>query len=127
MPAPFSAYLVFDVHRGGAELDQRFHGARDVECARPETGIDIDQQRQRADVGDAAHIGQHVVEIADAEIGQAQRAGGNTTTRQIDGFEADAFRHAGVIGVDGARDLQRFFGGDGGAKTCAGGREFRRA
>ena len=28
-----------------------------------------------ADVGDAAHVGQHVVEVADAEVGQAERAG----------------------------------------------------
>ncbi len=69
MAAAFGADLVFDVHRGGAELDHRLDGARDIERGRAEAGIDVDQQRQIAYVGDAAHVGQHIVEIGDAEIG----------------------------------------------------------
>ncbi len=45
--AALGADLVLDVHRAGAELDQRLHRARDVERRRAEAGVDVDQQRQR--------------------------------------------------------------------------------
>jgi hypothetical protein len=64
--------LIFDVHRRGAGLDQRAHGARDVERAAP-TGIDVDQKRQIANVRDATDIGQHVFHRADAEVRHAER------------------------------------------------------
>jgi hypothetical protein len=35
--------LIFDVHSGGAEFDERSDGARDVEGARTESGIDVDE------------------------------------------------------------------------------------
>ena len=60
------------------------HGARDVEGARAEAGVDVDQQRQVADVGDAADVGEHVVEGADAEVGQAERAGGDAAAGEVD-------------------------------------------
>jgi hypothetical protein len=60
--------LVFDVHGARTELDERLDRTRDVERA-AEAGIDIDQQRQRAHVGDAPHVGEHIVERADAEVG----------------------------------------------------------
>jgi hypothetical protein len=62
------------MHGGGAELDHRLDGARDVEGRGAEAGVDIDQQRQVADVGDAAHIGQHIVQIGDAQVRQAEAA-----------------------------------------------------
>ena len=34
-----------------------------LNARRAEAGVDVDQQRQVADVGDAAHVGQHVVEV----------------------------------------------------------------
>jgi hypothetical protein len=45
-----------------------------VEGAGAEAGVDVDQQRQIADVGDAADVDQHVLEARDAEVGHAQRA-----------------------------------------------------
>ena len=108
MPATLLLRLVFDVHRGRAELDERLHGARDVEGAAP-AGIDVDQQRHAADVGDAADVGEHVIERADAEIGQAERAGRDTAAGEVDGAETDALGQSRRIGVDGAGDLERFF------------------
>ena len=93
--------------RRGAELDHRFHGTCNVEGRRTETGIDIDQQRQVADVGDATHVGQHVIEVGNAEVGQAQRTGGHAAARQVDGAEAGALGQQGMVGVDGTDDLQR--------------------
>ena len=43
--AALGAYLVFDMNGGGAGLDHRADGARDVEGAAP-AGVDIDEQRQ---------------------------------------------------------------------------------
>ena len=77
----------------GAEFDQRLDRARDVEGA-AEAGVGVDQQRQLADVGDAPHVGEHVVQRADAEIGQTQRAGCDAAARQIDGAIAAALARA---------------------------------
>jgi hypothetical protein len=46
------------------ELDHRLHGARDVERRCAEAGVDVDQQRQRARVGDSADVGEHVIQVA---------------------------------------------------------------
>src|SRR2546422_5398986 len=67
------------------------------------------QQRQVAHVGDAPDVGQHVVEIGDAEVGHAERAGSDAGAGKIDRAVADALRHHGVIGADGADHLQGFF------------------
>ncbi len=88
MAAALGADLVFDVDGGRAELDHRLDGARDVEGRSAEAGVDVDQQRQVADVGDAAHVGQHVVEVGDAEVGQAERAGGDAAAGQVDRLES---------------------------------------
>ncbi len=42
MPATLGPDLVLDVHRRGAELDQRLDGAGDVEGRGAETGVDVD-------------------------------------------------------------------------------------
>src|SRR3546814_19703571 len=55
--AALGADLVFDVAGGRPELDQAFHGTRDVERRGAEAGIDVDDQRHIADVGDAAYTG----------------------------------------------------------------------
>src|SRR4029078_8994734 len=112
-------HLVLDVHGAGAELDQRLHGARDVESA-AEAGVYVDKQWTHADIGDAADVGQHVVQRADGEVRQPERAGGDSTARQIDCAIARALREPGVVGVDGADDLQRPLSGDGGAKAGPG-------
>jgi hypothetical protein len=82
---------------------------RDVEGRGAEAGVDIHQQRQVAHVGDAAHVGQHVVQVGDAQVRQAQGAGGHAATGQVDGLEAGALGQQGVVGVDGADHLQRMF------------------
>ena len=118
MAATLLLHLVFDVHRARAEFNQRLDRARNVERAAP-AGIHIHQQRQRADVGDAPDVDQHVVECADTQIGQAQRARRNAAARQVNRLEAGALGHARGVGIDGAGDLQGFFGGHGGAKARA--------
>jgi hypothetical protein len=118
--AALGADLVFDMHGGGAELDQRLDGARDVEGRGAEAGVDIDQQRQVAHVGDAAHVGQHVIQIGDAQVRQANR---HTATGQVDRLEAGALGQQGVVGVDGADHLQRGFFLDGFAERGACGVE----
>jgi hypothetical protein len=81
-----------------------FHGARDVEGAAP-AGVDVDEQRQAAHVGDAADIGEHVVERADAEIGKPERAGRDAAAGQIDGAKAGTLREPRGVGVDRTDDL----------------------
>jgi hypothetical protein len=93
---------------------------RDVEGARAETGIDVDQQRQGADIGDAADIGQDVVEIADAQIGKPERAGCDSSSRQIDRLVTGALGKARVVGVDRAHALQRLFRFHRGAEPGSG-------
>ena len=80
-----------------------------LNARRAEAGVDVDQQRQVAHVGDAAHVGQHVVEVGDAEIGQAQRTGRDAAAGQIDGAIAGALGQQRMVGVDGADHLQRRF------------------
>ena len=107
--AALGADLVLDVHGGGAGLDQRARGARHVEGARAEAGVDVDQQRQVADVGDAADVDEHVVQVGDAEVRHAERAGGDAAAGKVDRAVADALRHQRVVGVDRADDLERLF------------------
>src|SRR5690349_6639674 len=109
MAAALGADLVLDVHGRGAELDQRACGARDVECARAEAGVDVDEERQVAYFGDAADVGEDVVEAGDAEIGHAERAGGDAAARQVDRAEPGALRHQRMVGADGADHLERLF------------------
>ena len=118
--ATLGAHLVFDVQGGRAELDHRFHGARHVEGGRTETRVGVDQQRQVAHVGDAADVGQHVVQAGNAQVGQAQRAGRDAAAGQVDGLVTGALGQQGVVGVDGADHLQRGFFLDGLAEcgTC---------
>jgi len=94
------------VHRRRAELDQRARGAGDVECARAEARIDVDEEREIADIGDAANVREHVVEVRDAEIGHAQRTRGDAGAGKVDRAVAHALRHHRVVGADGTYDLQ---------------------
>ncbi|MNQ91315.1 hypothetical protein D3C85_1066880 [compost metagenome] len=119
--AALGADLVLDMGGGSAGLDQVLDGALDIEGAGTEAGVDIHQQRQVAHVGDAAHIGEHVVQGVDAQVRQAQGASGHAATGQVDGLEAGALGQQGVVGVDRADDLQRMFLGDGVAETLARG------
>ena len=119
--AALGADLVLDVHRGGAELDQRLDGSRDVERAGAEAGVDIDQQRQRADVRDPAHIRQDVVERRDTEVRDAQRSGGDAAPGEIDRLEAGFFREDRVVGADRARHLQGLLRANRSAEPCTGG------
>ncbi|MNZ49291.1 hypothetical protein D3C78_670560 [compost metagenome] len=121
MAAALGADLVFDMDGGGTELAHRTHRARNVEGRSTEAGVDIYQQWQVADVGDAPHIGQHVIKTGDAQVRQAQRTGGDTATGQVDGLEAGALGQQRMVGVDGADHLQWMFGGNGIAKTLTRG------
>ena len=76
MAAALGLHLVFDVQAGGAGLDERAHGARDVERAAP-ARVGVHQQRQGARLGNAPDVDEHVVHGADAEIGQAERIRGH--------------------------------------------------
>ena len=62
--------LIFDVHGSGACRNHLLDGAGDIERATP-AGIDVDQQRSFNLVGDATHVGQHIIERGHAEIRQA--------------------------------------------------------
>ena len=106
MSAALGLHLVFDVATRGAGLRQRANRARDIEGS-AETRVRIDEQRQRADIGDAPNVGQHIVKRRDAKVRHAERSGRDATARQIDSAVAGALRHARVIGVDRANDLQR--------------------
>ena len=64
---------------GGAGLGERLHRARDVESTAP-ARIGVDQQGQRAGLGDAPDIDEHVVHRTDAEIRQAERVRRDATT-----------------------------------------------
>ena len=72
-----------------------------------EAGVDVDQQRQVADVGDAAHVGEDVVQGGDAQVGQPERARGDAAAGEIDRLVARPLGEARVIGVDRADHLQR--------------------
>ncbi len=72
VPTTLGADLILDVNRRRPGLDHRAHGPRHVESRRTETGIDVHQQRQIADVGDAPHIDQHVFKASDSQVRNAQ-------------------------------------------------------
>src|SRR5690606_3152912 len=99
--AALGADLVLDVAAGGAELGEALDGAGNIEGGRPEAGVDVDDQRHITDVGDAAHVDQHVVQGVDAQVGQAQRAGSHTAPGKIDGPVTGTLGQQGVVGVDG--------------------------
>ncbi|MNJ18797.1 hypothetical protein D3C77_131080 [compost metagenome] len=120
MAAALGANLVFDVDRRCAELDHRLDGTGHVERRGAKAGVDIHQQRQVADIGDAAHVGEHVIQAGDAQVRQAQGAGSYTATRQVDGLETGTLGQQRVVGIDRTDHLQRVLGGDGITKTLAG-------
>ena len=80
MTAALGAHLVFDMDGGGAELDHRLDGTRHVERRGAETGVHVHQQRQVAHVGNAAHVGEHVIQAGDTQVRHAEGAGGYTAT-----------------------------------------------
>lgn len=60
MATALSLDLVLNMTTSGTGFDERAYRTSNVECA-TETGIDIHQDRQRADVGYPAYIRHHVV------------------------------------------------------------------
>ena len=117
--AAFAAYLVFDVHGGSPGALHGADGAGDVEGASP-AGVDIDQQRQVGDLGDAAHVDQHIFHGADAEVGHAERVGGHSTAGEVERAKAGGLRHARGERVDGADHLQWMLLLNGGAEAFSG-------
>jgi hypothetical protein len=72
--AALGAHLVLDVHFAAAPYSTSDLVVRDVEGARAEARVHVDEQRQVVHVGDAAHVRQHVIQPRDAEIGEPERA-----------------------------------------------------
>jgi hypothetical protein len=105
--AALGLHLVLDVAAGGAGADEFTHGAGDVEGAGTKARVRVHQQRQCGHVGDAAHVLQHVVQRADAEIRQAQRAGRHPPSGEVERAVAGMLGQRRVIGVDRADDLER--------------------
>ena len=99
-----AAYLVFDMHRSGSGALHGADGAGDVEGASP-AGVDVDQQRQVGDLGDAADVDQHIFHGADTEIGHAERVGRHSSAGKVERAKAGRLRHARRVGVDGADHL----------------------
>ncbi|MCY1435222.1 hypothetical protein D9M71_513110 [compost metagenome] len=119
MAATLGTDLVFDMDGRGAELDHRLDGTGHVEGRRAEAGIDVDQQRQVADIGNTAYVGQDVVQASDTQVRHTERACGDTATREVDSLEAGALGQQRVVGIDRANNLQRMLIGNGIAKTLA--------
>ena len=92
----------------------------DVEGAAP-AGVDVDQQRHLRRIDDPARVGEHVFHRADAEVGHAQRIGGDAAAGQVQRLVAGALGHQAGVRGDGAHHLQRRFCRDGGAEARAGG------
>ncbi len=86
----------------------------------PNPRVDVANQRGIAHVGDAAHIGQHIFKLDDAQVRYSQRSCGNAATGKINGAKARALGEQCVVGVDGADDLQGLFGGKRLAESLAG-------
>ena len=112
MAAALGADLILNVNCRRAKLDHRLDRARHVEGRRAKTGVDIHQQRQVANVGDTAHVGQHIIQPGDAQIRHAQRACGHAAAGQVDRLETGALGQQRVVGVDRADHLQRMLAGD---------------
>jgi hypothetical protein len=119
MAAAFGLDLVFDVAAGGSGLDEGADGAGEVEGS-AEAGVDVDEEGERADVRDSPNICQNIIDGGDAEVGDAEGACGDAASGEVEGAVADALGHEGVVGVDGADDLERVFGFDCCAKLCSG-------
>jgi hypothetical protein len=113
--------LVLQVHGGGAgggHLPDRAGGVVPA-------GVDIDQQRQINPLRDPARIGQDVGKLGFAGVGPAVRVVGHAGAGEVERPEPGALGEECRIGVDGPGDLERFFGGEGGAESLAGGRGHR--
>ncbi len=109
MAAALGADLIFDMQRRRPGLAHRSHRAGDVERRSAETAVHIHQQRQRANVGDAANVGQHIVQGRNAQIRQPQRTGRHAAAGKVDGLESGPLGQQRMVGVDRAGDLQGFF------------------
>src|SRR6202034_3127360 len=120
MAATLRLDLILDVQAACAELGERPHGARNVECPAP-AGVRVHQQRQRTDIGNAANVDEHIVHGADPEIRDPQGIGRDTAAGEIEGPEAAGGRHARGVCVDGADHLQGVLSGDRGAEARTGG------
>ena len=83
------------------------HGAeraRDIERATPPR-VDINQQRQSRDLGNAANVDQNVFHAADTEIGHAQRVRRHAPSGNVKRAKPRRLRHARRVGIDGANHL----------------------
>ena len=109
MAAAFRTNLIFNMQSRRTGFNHRFHGARNVKSRRTKTDIRIYQQRQRADVGDTANVGQHVIKGRNTEIGQPQRPCRHATAGKINRLISGTLRQQRMVSVDGANNLQWIF------------------
>jgi hypothetical protein len=116
MTATLAPHLVFHVHRRGSGALHGADGAGNVEGATP-PGVDIHQQRQAGDLGNAAHVDQHIFHAADTQVGHAQRIGRYSSAGQVQCAITRSLRHARRVGVDGANHLQWMLLLNGGAEA----------
>jgi hypothetical protein len=105
VPAPLGLHLIFDMHRAGARSDQRSHRPRDVEGA-SESRIRIHQERQARAAGDPPHVGQHVLERRDHQIGPTKRSRRDATQKNKAAMP-ERLVHPRGVRVDASDDLQR--------------------
>ena len=119
MAAALGADLVFDMYGGCAGVDHGADGAGDIEGAAP-AGVDVDEERKGRGGCDAADVGEDVFHSADAEVGEAERVGGDASAGEIEGAEAGGLGEARGVCIDGAGDLEGLFFRDGKAETGSG-------
>ena len=74
-----NAVMIPAMTASGTRLRQALDGAGNIERRRTKARVDVANQRRVAHVRDAAHVGQHVLELDDAKVGHAERAGGYAT------------------------------------------------
>ena len=70
MATALGTNLVFNVTASSTEFGEALNGATDIKGRGAEAGININDQRCVANIGDPAHVSKHVVKCVDAKVGQ---------------------------------------------------------
>ena len=114
--AAFLLHLILNMRRRRARPDQGANRAGDIKGPAP-AGVNIDQRRQAACLGNTANIDEDIFQRGDAEIRQAAGSGRHAAAGDIQGKIAGRLGQPGMIGIDRAHDLQRPFPAQRRAKT----------
>ena len=102
--ATFVRHLVFNVATGRTRATHFTNGSADHERTTP-AGVRIDQQRQIADIADAANVLADIVQCSHGQVRQAERGVRDTGTGQVDRLKTGLFREQCRICVDRTDDL----------------------